>query len=178
MTIYNTKASKFQKGFSLIEMLVVIFIFAILGVVLTQSLGLSIRGTQKSESIDLVKENLEYTANTMERLLRNAIDINDTSTNSNLLVYTDEYGEETRFECDSATTYVASGSAELRLTSDEVEIDCAAGIFNYTPPLPGSNVPKSVDIILTGRSATFGEGVEGSVVTVRTKILLRNYTID
>lgn len=170
-----------RKGFSLVEMLVVIFIFSILGVVTTQSLALSLRGSKKSESIGAVKENLEYTVSTMERLLRNAksIDVTACNASQNRLDYVDEYGVSAYFECSNADARVASGSATTStiMTSNQVEILCSAA--GYSPfscqESADPNSPPSVSIELHGRDADLGSGVEGADVTVKTKVLLRTY---
>src|SRR4030043_751743 len=64
-------------GYSIIEILIVIGIFAIFSVVVTQSVILSLRGTKKSGSVVTVKEDLEYAASTIERVLQNATSITD-----------------------------------------------------------------------------------------------------
>jgi prepilin-type N-terminal cleavage/methylation domain-containing protein len=177
--IRNSKQS--LAGFSLVEMLVVIFIFSILGVVTTQSLALSLRGSQKSESVGLVKENLEYTVSTMERLLRNArsINVTDCNTNSDRLDYVDEYGIAAYFECSNTEAAIASGSAttSTTMTSNQVEILCSgAGYSPFSCQEPADpNSPSTVTIELRGRDANLGSGVEGADVTVNTKVLLRTY---
>lgn len=172
-TIYKVKRlNNSLNGFSLVEMLVVIFVFSILGIVTTQVLALSLRGAKKSESIGEVRANVEYTVSTMERLLRNAKSINCVS--ATRLDYIDERGNTGQFNCvDTGTeSYIASGSASLRITSNKVKITCAS-IFSCTFP---ANAPPSVSITLTGRDAVLESGVEGSSVTVNTQMQLRTYT--
>jgi prepilin-type N-terminal cleavage/methylation domain-containing protein len=50
----------FNKGLSLIEILVVVAIFAILGIIVSSALVLTIQGTKKSESLVRVRENINY----------------------------------------------------------------------------------------------------------------------
>ena len=177
--IQNSKP-KILSGFSLMEMLVVVFVFSILGVVSTQILALSLRGSQKSESVGEVRSNVEYAVSTMERLLRNAQSINvSDSCNlsySNRLYYTDENGVEGSFECITSSTggYIASGSALLRITSNRVRILCS-GYSIFSCPLPAGDAPQSVLIELCGEDANLGTGVEGASVTVRTQLQLRTY---
>ncbi|OGM11456.1 hypothetical protein A2Z22_00195 [Candidatus Woesebacteria bacterium RBG_16_34_12] len=63
-------------GFSLVEMLVVVSIFAILAVLASQSLIFTFRGRQKSGSIVSVRENLGHALSVIERQLYNAENVN------------------------------------------------------------------------------------------------------
>lgn len=163
-----------SKGYTLIELLVVLLIFSILSVVVVQSLALSLRGSRKSESIGQVRENVEYAANIMDRLLRNAQDI--VSCTSTQIVYRDEFNTtpNPQFNClGGANGYIASGSGSLRLTSTTVYIDCATSpVFTCPAATPG--VPESIDIRLIGRDVD-SFGAEGATVTSTSKILLRTY---
>ncbi len=158
-----------RAGFSLIEMLVVLFVFSILGIVSTQILALSLRGSKKSESIGEVRSNVEYAASTMERLLRNAKSI--TTCNGTTLEYVDEFGNVGLFECDTGIIASGSGALVSNLTSDRVSITCS-GIFACVYPL---NLPPSISITLVGEDANLGTGAEGSSVTVMTQLQLRTY---
>jgi prepilin-type N-terminal cleavage/methylation domain-containing protein len=171
----NGKSLQSSAGFSLMEMLVVVFVFSILGVVATQILALSLRGSGKSESIGETRANIEYAVSNMERLLRNATEIDSSCgvAGTNILMYTDENGEPGEFECDTGGNYIASGSASIPITSDAVEIDCNGSVFIC--PAPATNVPQTVLIEVTGQDAQLGTGVEGSSVTVKTQVQLRNY---
>jgi prepilin-type N-terminal cleavage/methylation domain-containing protein len=152
-------------GFTLIEMLMVLFIFAIVGVLVTQSLVLSLRGSKKSESLGVVRENVDYAMNVMERRLRSA-DSLDCSV-PNVLTFTDS---------DGTFTFSCSGGAILidvdRLTSDEISIDCGLGIFSNC--IEGGDTPDSIEINITAM-AVDGVGAEGAQYSSSTKILLRNY---
>lgn len=160
-----------QKGLSLIEILVVITIFAILGIIVSSSLILTIQGTKKSESIIKVRENLNYSLSVVERNLRNASMVLECpNSNTNTVTYTDQYGISSSFSCmntGSATnSYIASGSA--RLTSDTIRITscsfvCVRDLYN----------PPYVTITVTGQDVDYS-GAQGSNVTVESKIYLRN----
>lgn len=167
------KNFKIVFGFSLIEMLVTIFVFSILGIVTTQILALSLRGSKKSESIGEVRSNIEYAVSTMERLLRNAKSVSCASITR--LNYVDEHGNAGRFDCVATDGAIASGSASpVRLTSTRVEVLCS-GYTVFSCPAPAANVPPSVIIEVRGQDANLGTGVEGSTVSVRTSVMLRTY---
>lgn len=168
------------KGFSLIEMLVVVVVFSILATVTTQSLLNSLRTAKKSQNVNVVKENLEVSASTIERLLRNAEDVKceDVSKNpsNREIFYIDEYGIRTNIKCKSISGIgaIASGSAEARLTGQRVDINsnCADVVFSCTPATGG--VPPSVVVTLNGREISTS-GATGAEATVMTKVLLRTY---
>jgi len=163
-------------GFSVMEMLVVVFVFAILGVISTQILALSLRSSQKSASIGEVRANVNYAVDVMERLLRNASELDVLTCNSSSIQYINEQGESCYFECKDvgSESYIVSGCGtdpEVQLTSGKVRIDCSQ-VFSCTES-PG--VPPSVTITLAGEDAEFGVGTEGAGVTVQTQVQLRTY---
>ena len=163
-----------QEGFSLIEMLVVLVVFSILAIVTSQVLIISIRSSKKSESVVVVKQNVDYAMSTMERLLRNAQVI--TGCTGNQLDYLDGNNRPGRFQCVTTGAdpyYIASGSATpVRITSTEVIVDCGA-VFDC--PLPVPNVAQSVIINLSASHSLLGTGVEGAQVSATSKILLRTF---
>jgi prepilin-type N-terminal cleavage/methylation domain-containing protein len=167
------KCQKLRAGFTLVEILVVVIIFATIGILATQSIILTLKGSRKSEAKNRVRENVEYATNVIERSLRGARKI--TVCTNTLLVYEDEESSgDAQFRCIGGVNgYIASGLADVRVTTEDVKIDCTGAVFvcNLTPPL---GVPQSVEITIVAEDAA-GGGVEGSQVTTSTKILLRNY---
>ena len=174
----NRSKDRQESGFSIIEMLIALTLFAVVFVVATQSLATSLKNSRKSDSLSKARENVDYAMSTMERLLRNAQSIDLPSCTNSQLVYVDEYGNSTNLSClpaGSTTGYIASGSAAVRLTSNSVVVDCSGVTFSCPPPAPG--VPESVFITVKVREANLGSSVEGAEVTQKTKIQLRNYTV-
>lgn len=161
-----------EKGFSLVEMLVVVFVFSIVAVITIQSLASTLKSTNKSESIIVVRENVDYAVSTMERLLRNAQSASCVGTDR--LNYTNDRGVSTYFQC--LGDYIASGSATTRLTSNEVVIDCSA-VFTCppTPAPPSPRIPPTIEIVVRGSHRDFGTTTEGALVTSTTRIQLRTY---
>jgi prepilin-type N-terminal cleavage/methylation domain-containing protein len=160
-----------QKGYSLIELLVAISIFSVIILITTQAIVLSLRSSRKGESLITVRENIDYAFGIMERHIRSAESIESCS--SVQINYTDRWGEAASFSClGGINGYIASGSAALRITSDEVDINCNVPIFGCN--FPGGDVPSSVEIEVTGSKA--GEtAVEGASVSTKTRIQLRTY---
>lgn len=169
----NGKFFKSISGFSLIEMLVVLFVFSILAIVVTQTLSLSLRGSQKSESLGNTRENVAYAINVMDRLLRNSRSLTCSTSTGARLNYIDEHGNAAYFACvtSGTDTYIASNSSTQRLTVNNMRITNCNAVFTCTQ---GLDVPDEADISIAATDAN-NPGAEGSGITVSTKILLRNY---
>lgn len=160
-----------RMGFSLVELLVVVAVFTIIAVISTQALILSLRGSKKSESLGLVRENLDYALAIVERNLHSAADISPCpNTDTSIISYTDRTGVVTTFSCQDVggDGYIASGSG--RLTSDEVNVTACT----FTCSSGSVTVPPSVRIAVTAEDANVS-GAEGGQVTTDTKVLLRIY---
>jgi len=160
-----------SKGLSLIEMLVVITIFAILGMLVTSSVILTIKGTKKSEAMIRVRENMDYSLGIIERQIRQAKSIPVCPNLDPLRIdYLDQEGAQSFFACNSIGnigSYIASGSA--RLTTDNVIItDCS-----FTCNL-GNNNPPVISVSLSIKDALLS-GASGFASTTSTQIYLRNY---
>lgn len=162
--------SQQRKGVSLIEILVAISIFAILGVVMSRAILLTLRGVRKSESTLKAKENINYAMAVVERALRNADGVTCPNSVPTVLDYTDEKGEATTFSCiglGTADSYIASGSARLTntdITIKSCSITCATSV--------NTNPTVTLDISAGDKSAV---GIENSTFTSTTQILLRSY---
>ncbi len=157
------------RGYSLVEMLVVLVLFSVLAVIATQTLFLSFRGSRKSGNVVLVRNNVDHAVGVMERQLRNArawTGCDDSGTN-HLITYTDAEGDTLKtFTCYNTDNYIASGSA--RITTEEVDITCTIDCGNI------GGRPPSIEITVSGSDAA-SLGIEGSTTEIQTQIYLRNY---
>lgn len=163
-----TFISEACKGYSLIEVLVVLAVFATLAIVATQALVLTLRGSSKSEITTKVRQNLDFAVSSMERQIRNAKSVNCPLSDSKFVTITDQLGADVTFSCvtNGSDKYVASSSA--RLTSDNTVItNCS---FSCTPET--STNPASVTISLTAEDA-FVKGVSGASIDESTQVFLR-----
>jgi prepilin-type N-terminal cleavage/methylation domain-containing protein len=160
------------RGMSLIEILVVVTIFAVLGILITQSIVLTLQGSRKSESMVRARENLDYSLSIIEREIRGAGSVTPcTGSAVTTINYLDQSGNPSSFSCVNTggdNSYIASGSA--RLTTDAVKVSscsfvCTAGNMT-TPPL------ITVNVALKEASAS---GIQSANVTATTQIYLRNY---
>jgi type II secretory pathway pseudopilin PulG len=164
----------YKKGISLFETLIVIAIFAVLGVLATRIVVLSLRGANKSGSLVKVRENLDYAISIMERHIRNAESVSNclqpSPTPTSQISYKDEDGLVGAFSCQDLGQegYVASASA--RLTGETVGVTSCSFVCS---PETSTN-PPSVTIELTGIDNSTN-GIEKSTVSVSTQIFLRTY---
>lgn len=163
---------RYEKGMSLLEILVVVAIFAILGILVTRSVILTLQGSQKSESLVKVRENLDYSLSIIERQIRNANSITPCpNLNTSTINYLDQNGVPSSFSCvntGQSDSYIASGSS--RLTGDGVMLvsctfACTTSI-NINPPL------VTIDLAMKDASAS---GVQNSSASATTQIYLRSY---
>ena len=160
------------------EILIVITIFAVLGMIVTRSVILTLQGSQKSESMVSARENLDYSLGVIERQIRNANSIPNSSctgVGSTSISYIDQNGSSSYFSCvntGSVGSYIASESASVltKLTNSNIKINSCS--FTCIPSI-GSNPPQ-VDIDITVQN-TDASGVLGSAVSASTQIYLRNY---
>ena len=169
--------NKNTSGFSLFEIMVVIVIFALLGVLVTQSLALSIRGSKKSETMSKTRSSLSYAMGIIERQLRNANSVTDCGVDleANTEVnYVDEFGVVADFGCVGGEG-VASTSASVTtpLITAGGGITLTGCSFECTP-LNEEGVPDTVTVKLEGGDPNY-KGAEASQVTIESKIMLRNY---
>lgn len=163
---------KIKRGFSLIEMLVVISIFAIIGVLTTRAVSLTLRSSKKSDSTVRVRENLNYSMSILERQIRNAESITACPLVSSLSIpYVANGGFATSFTCNlTSPGYIASGSATTRLTSDDISITACS----FTCSKTNINNPAIITVNLTAEDAT-QTGIEKGSATTQTEIIVRNY---
>lgn len=105
-----------RRGFTLVELLVVVAIFAGLGVLLVNSLFSILRSNTKSELIKEIRQNGSFALDVMTKKLtsgRNPV------CDSDRVSFIDSEGEEVIFSCED--DYIASESAGIKiaLTSNQ-----------------------------------------------------------
>ena len=161
-------SQKIIKGVSLVELLVVLAIFSVLAILSTRAILLSLRGSKKSESSAIVRENIDFSFAVMERNLRSAQDA--TCPSSTRVDYVDMEGQSVYFSCESVGSdgYVSSASA--RLTNEKVEITSCE--FTCDPGDP--NTPPSVTMSISGKDAAI-QGIEAGSVSISTQVFLRSF---
>ena len=169
---YANMQIKNQDGMSLLEILVVVTIFAILGIITTRAVFLTLQGSKKSESLVKVRENIDYSVGVIERNLRNANSIVQCpNQDPNIISYVDQNGGMGSFSCVNVgnnDSYIASGSA--RLTSDSISVTSC----NFACSLGSTTNPPTVNISIIAQDAS-ASGIQNSTVTTSTQVSLRSY---
>lgn len=175
-----------KKGYSLIEILVVIGVFAIIGIISTQAVSLSLRATKKNDSIVLVKQELDFVSENIERLLQTANTIivpgcSNATVATVSVGFRDAGGNRADIACiDMPGNFytadhdkrVASSSGESisydkRMTSNNISISgCSLTCVNQ-----GNE--NYITFIATA-SATGIQAVEGATVTSSRQIFVRS----
>ena len=159
-----------ELGYSLIEMLVVIIIFAILSVVGTQIVTISIRNSNKSERQTEVRENVDYVFNVISRELQSAESLDTDTSTPTVLNYYNKDGVYSTIRCING--YIELGTA--RITSTSVEIQCSG-----TPPVfawqaATSSTPYTVTVTLRAND-TGALGIDGSEIETSRQIIVRSF---
>jgi len=155
-----------EKGFTLIEMLIVIALFAGLAVLVGSMVGSSMKGTKKSESAMKVRAELENAVSIFERSLREAK--KDTvSCSSNQVSFTDQDGSDVTFKCTGSSPSFNFQKGLSNLVGSSVSL--TACNFKCDDLSNGTVV-----VNLTGSSAS-SSGVEVDTVNVSARVVLRNY---
>lgn len=160
-----------KKGFSIIEMLIVISIFAVIGILVTSAMSQTLRGSKKSDSLIRVRESVNYSLSVIERQIRNSESITPcTGAPSTSLNYRTIEGIQTSFTCTSLgpSGYIASGSA--RLTSTDISVTACS----FTCSDLNANNPSIVTLNITAEDAT-NTSIEKGSVTSQIEIITRNY---
>ncbi len=158
-------------GFSLVEVLVVLAVFAILGIVMSQSLLLILRNSRKSDTSNKVRESLDFAIASMERQLHNAIDVSPCPNANTATITVMDQGRQTySFACTNIgpAGYIASASA--RMTSTDISI--VACSFVCSPA--SASVPTSVTIDIAAQDAN-AVGPENTKVMDSTTVYLRTH---
>jgi prepilin-type N-terminal cleavage/methylation domain-containing protein len=155
-----------NKGFTLVEMLVVISLFAGLAVLVGTMVGSSMKATKKSESAVKVRAELENAAAVVERSLRGAKK-GTVNCNNNIVNFTDQDDISVSFSCSGNPLSIQKNGVNL-ISISNIELtncnfDCSR--------LSTSGV---VILNLSGTSKN-SVGVESDIATVSARIVLRNY---
>lgn len=139
------KNSNSQSGFTLIELLAVIFILIIVGTIVGAILVSSLRGTNKANTITVVRQNGNFAIMQMAKMLRYAKTFNKTFTCGTLespsatsainLAFFD--GSKTTFSCndslDIPPNTIASNSSSLLDTTSVSLVSCSFTCSQESP---------------------------------------------
>lgn len=162
--------AKIGWGFSLIEILIVVLIFSVIGILLSQTVILTLQTTKKSDTTARVRENVDFVLAVIDRQLHSASSITSACTGSTetQIDYTDVNNQAGSFSCVNTGSggYIASGSAQL--TSSQIAITACSFTCTKTTSIP------FVTVAITARDSQI-TGLQNATVSASTKIYLRTY---
>jgi prepilin-type N-terminal cleavage/methylation domain-containing protein len=165
----NTK-TKINSGFSLIETMIVLVVFATIALITSQALISTLSLSAKAKSTAKVRQEIDYALSIMERHLHNSSAlVNCPNTDKKKLQYQDALGATTTFSCESVNNdnFIASGSA--RLTSELISVtSCNLDCYPASGATPGY-VKITLNAVEKTRS-----GKETGQIDVSTLIHLRS----
>lgn len=135
-----------NNGFTIVELLVTISLFAILGLFITQTLTAIFSNLGKSEVVGAVRQEGENVTSIMERHLREA---RSPVCSASGVTYEDPVGFSTSFSCTGANpTKIASGSADLtssNVTVSSCSFTCSTNPTRVSVSFTVSKYPTSTD---------------------------------
>ncbi|HSW96774.1 MAG TPA: type II secretion system protein [Candidatus Saccharimonadales bacterium] len=166
---------KNQKGFTLLELLVVISIISVVGIVVGGILTSTLRGSSKVNTVSNVKQNGDYALAQMSRVIRSASNLDllpcgNPSTAVQTLTATQLDNTQTVFDC-SGTTITANGTSLLdtsvvQLVPSSCMLICTQ---QSSADIPVVQIKFS---LMQKSSSTFSE--QTANIPFQTSILLRN----
>ncbi|MBI3379591.1 type II secretion system protein, partial [Candidatus Gottesmanbacteria bacterium] len=153
------KMQKSLRGFTLVELLVIVALVGMIGVITSQVFIIGFRSAGKGEIVKEVKQNGDYAMSVMETMVRNAADISPDqvcNANSTSLSIINPDGYTTTFDCDPATFNISSASATyptgIPLMSNKVAVPAGSCHFRVVCPTP----PLSPKYVFVGFTLTQG----------------------
>ncbi len=188
-----------KKGFSVIEILVVVGVFAVLGIIATQSINLSLKSSKKGDSMVLVKQELDNVAGNIVRLLQTASSVivpncNSAGTATPSVGFRNSAGRRGDIACiDTSTIDVVAGtvdfynlgsSKDTRIASSSASP--ASETINYRQRLTSNKIEITscrfmcytqdaktyLDFSVAAKARGI-TGIEGASVETSRKILIR-----
>jgi prepilin-type N-terminal cleavage/methylation domain-containing protein len=166
-------------GFTLVEILVVLSVFAVIVTVGGNLFFSVLRGATKTKASELVKQNGNYALTSMERNIHNAKQITDyDDTGGTYLEIKNPDGKETEYFCGNVDAdsdlEIASNSASL-INSSEVRVTSCNNVFTVDEGEEGVS-PDVVTISFTlAQTKTTPRPEEQSTINFKTTVTLRNY---
>jgi prepilin-type N-terminal cleavage/methylation domain-containing protein len=165
-----------NKGFTLVEILVVTGLLAVVAVVISNMFFTTFRSSTKTKALTAVKQNGDYALLVMERLIRGSKEVISSCPEvapavANSIRIKMLNGDEILFSCDLDNELIASNGANLT-SVDQVKLDsCSFGCQSK-----GDFYPQTVTIDFT--LSQVGETLrseEQAKVDFKATVVTRNY---
>ncbi len=164
-----------QKGYTLIELLTVIGILSVIGVIVVTVITISLRGSQKSDKLEIVRQGGDTALSQMVRSIRYAKTLNAPAscvpaTNvSSITITSLQDNGQTTYSCSSGT--IASNSASLLDTNAVIVNACS-----FTCSQQRVSDPPTIQIqfsLSAKNESSFSE--TKATIPFQTSVTLRNY---
>lgn len=166
-----------HRGFTLIEILVVLVVFGFIGLIVSQSVISTLRGATKSDSDSRIRSNLDYVSSIIDRHLLNAVGVScpPVVPPNSRVDFTDQRQNIGSFLLNGAGAdrHIASNSAttpNFRLSSSDTTV--TATVFTCNPAV--GNNPPSVTFTITLEDRNQQGVLKSSATTTRTVNLRTN----
>ncbi len=164
-----------QKGFTLVEMIVAIFVFSVVMVISTGALVSIIGANRKAQSVKSVMNNVAFSLDSMTRALRVGTDYDCGVSlcerdGSNALTFTDVDGRVVQYRLNTSTNQIErdiDGGGFQALTAPEVTVD---RLMFYVDGVDADGQPR-VLIVVGGRA---GVGKSETVFNIQTLVSQRS----
>lgn len=161
-----------SKGFTIIEILVVIAVFAIVGTIMVVIFTNTLRGSNKSQILGIIKQNGQSVLENMDKKIRNADNLLCPSESSNTIVV-ERSGIYTRYRIVPLTTgengYIIEDhpTKQMDQTTGQLETDSVfiLSVCNPNDPMPRVGSADTANI-LTDTNTQSGVSIEGGSFAV------------
>jgi prepilin-type N-terminal cleavage/methylation domain-containing protein len=165
-----------QKGYTLVELLTVIGILSVIGVIVLSVLFITLRGTEKSNALEIVRQNGDAALSQMVKDIRYAKTLETpgscspaTTTSSVTIISLNDSGRTT-YSCTGTT--IASNSASLLDTNAVSTTSCS---FVCRQDRPSDPPTITIQYSLSARQT--GNLTETTAsIPFQTSVTMRNYT--
>ena len=161
-----------KKGFSLIEVLVVLSIFVLIAIIANQLLFPVFRGSEKTGAAIIVKQNGNYAISVIQRELYNSKGVSGCT--GEIISYLNADNQPTSISCPTGTggkiSLTPSSGVARDLTSNEVQVQsCTVECL----PLPPQEI-RQVIVNFTLEKAGAARTEEKASFNFQTSVTLRN----
>lgn len=178
-TLLRKRHHKQNFGFTMLELLIVVLIFGILGAIASSSLFSLLKGASKTEIVKEVKQNGDYALSVMEQQIRNARDIASScaGVSSNAVSIINPDNSQTEFSCGGTPNRLRERTLPAgpytNLINTSVIVTNTCNIFTCT--FDSIAQLKTVEIELDLAQTTVGApAAESASQTFKTTVTLRN----
>jgi prepilin-type N-terminal cleavage/methylation domain-containing protein len=152
-----------RKGFTLVELMVVVGVLSIMMLVISQPLASVIKYQRESQTSDNMRDNLQFVINKMEKELKTSSDVSE---NGSTLEFLDQNGSRVELSRTPNVKYSLNETNEIMRNGQKLT---DASIFKVTGLNFNINDNELVTIIITAQSLD-----NKDTVTMQTSVLPLN----